>query len=90
MHDENGRESMARVGRQREVGVWLVLEQSFCRVWSIKTSGRSDVGQHTSIIANHRPLAAASIWTVTQHAKVDIAVGRDGDSRDDRRGNGRQ
>ena len=35
VHDKDGREGMARACGQREVGVWLVLEQRFCVSWSI-------------------------------------------------------
>lgn len=48
------------------------------------------VEQRTSIIAYHGPLAASSIGTVAQDAKVDVAVGCDGNGRDNGRGNGRQ
>lgn len=37
--------------------------------------------QHTSVVPYHGALAATIIWTVTQHTKVDIAVGRKRDSR---------
>lgn len=48
------------------------------------------VAQHTSVIANRRPLAAAAIGTVAQHAEVDAAVGGQRNGLDDGRGEGRQ
>jgi hypothetical protein len=48
------------------------------------------LGQHTSVIAYHRPLARAASGTVTQHTKVDVAVGRNGNRRDDGRRDGRE
>lgn len=42
MHDKDGRESMARVCGQREVGVWLVLEKCLCRLWSIEAQAHMD------------------------------------------------
>jgi hypothetical protein len=46
--------------------------------------------QHTSVIAYHRPLARAAIGAVTQHTKVDVTVGRNGNRRDDGRRDGRE
>jgi hypothetical protein len=51
---------------------------------------RGYIRQHTSVIADHGPLAAPAIGTVAQHAKVDVAVGRYGNGRDDGRRDGRQ
>ena len=52
------------------------------------------VGEHTrqrtSVIADHGPLAAPAIGTVAQHAKVDVAVSRNRNGRDNGRRDGRQ
>lgn len=48
------------------------------------------IRQRTSVIADHGPLAAPAIGTVAQHPKVDVAVGRNGNGRDNGRGDGRQ
>jgi hypothetical protein len=48
------------------------------------------IGQHTSVVADHGPLATPAIGTVAQHAEVDVAVGRNGNGRDDGRRDGRQ
>lgn len=46
-------------------------------------------GQRTSVVPDYGPLALA-ILAVSEHAKVDAAVGRNGDAGDHGRGQRRQ
>ena len=47
------------------------------------------IEQHTSVVPYHGALAATVIWTITQHTKVDVTVGRKRDSRNNRCREGR-
>lgn len=49
-----------------------------------------EVRQHTGVVADHGPVAAAAIGTVAQDAEVDAAVGGNGDRGDDGGGDGGQ
>ena len=75
-------------GSEKSVSGWSWNSDSVCH-GQLQLLCRY-LGQHTGIIADHGPLAAAAIWTVAQHAKVDVAVRRNGDRRNDGRGDGRQ
>lgn len=91
VHDENGRQGMARGRRERKVWGRAISKQLLCvmvslrRLLSLCHVSELVARQRTSVVPDYRPVALA-ILAVAQHAEVDAAVGRNGDARDDGRG----
>jgi hypothetical protein len=90
MDNKNRRQGVSRSCRQREIGVGFISEEFiWCTLSILGLFQSRHSKQHTRVVSNHRPVALA-ISAVAQHAKIDAAIGGDGNARDDGRRQRRQ